>query len=143
MNDNLSTRERRAALDLVLRPQTEAEHQTVDYIAAVTKLQASTLIRMLERRVRTARRAERMAVAQQVLAYWEPGPSASPDEASQMEHLASGGNPSAGTVPEGEDVRTAVSRAYDRGFGEGIADARRWQESGLDPEAWPASGDES
>lgn len=39
----------------LLKPQTEPEHRTVDYVAAVTKLQAPTLLGMIERAISTAR----------------------------------------------------------------------------------------
>jgi hypothetical protein len=152
-----------------LKPQTEAEHQTVDYLAAVTKLQASTVLGVIERRTRTARRYGQMHVAQRVLAYWEPNMSASPTEITDMEFLATGGDPSTGTADddlheitarafkrgfatgltharaEHEDP-AATGRAYDRGWNEAVAYCRAQQERGLDPELWddrPGGGDDA
>ena len=42
-------------LRLALNPQSEPERRTCDYLAAVTKLQAETLLSMMERAVSTAR----------------------------------------------------------------------------------------
>lgn len=144
-----------------LRPQTEPEHMTVNYLSAVTKLQAETLLGMIERRRRTAVRAARMHVARLALDGWKPDLGSPPDATATMEHLASGGDPEAGIEPEQvaasaveyqrgfnagiehaagveqyEDVRTAVSLAYDRGWREGIEHAREQQLRGIDPELW-------
>jgi hypothetical protein len=88
-----TTPERREQLARALKPQTEAEHQLVDYLAAVVREQHPTFVGMVERRVRTARRAGVMATAQRTLGLWEPSASAGPTEVTEMEHLASGGDP--------------------------------------------------
>ena len=127
MNDNLPTHEHRAQLARLLRPQTEAEHTTVDYLAAVTKLQHATLVGLLERRTRTARRYGQLHVAQRVLAYWEPNMSASPTEIVDMEFLATGGDPSTGTTDD--NVREVAEQAFKRGFAAGAAHARAERDS--------------
>ena len=122
MEPSNPTHEHRAQLAHLLKPQTEAEHQTADYLAAVTKLQAPTLVDMIERRIRTARRYGQMHVAQRVLAYWEPSMSASPTEVADMEFLATGGDPSTGTTDD--NVREVAEQAFKRGFAAGAAHAR-------------------
>jgi hypothetical protein len=138
---NLSTTQKhRARLARLLVPQNVGEHRLIDYLSVITKLQHPTLVGMIERRLTTTARAARMHVAQLALDQWAPDVGSPPDAVTTMEHLASGGDPSTGVVPEHEDVRTAVSLAYDRGFAEGwdeaVARCRREQLAGRDPEVW-------
>ena len=78
----------------VLAPQTRAEHETVDWLAGTLPSPGSldVLAGLVERRMRTVRRAAEMRVAQLTLAYWHPNVSAPRDIVAQFEHLSSGGD---------------------------------------------------
>jgi hypothetical protein len=104
-------------LRAALRPQTEPEHRTCDYLAAVTKLQATTLLEMIERRVRTTARAARMDVAELAVEFTRLAPGSPPDIMARLEHYASGGG-------DDDDLALMLAESYERGWREGVEHGR-------------------
>lgn len=98
MSTNRSPR-RREQLAAALHPETAAEHNLIDYLAAIVDEQHATLVGLIERRVRAASRAARIHVAQIALAHWLPEPTSPPDAYDVMEEYAAGRNPMTGADP--------------------------------------------
>ena len=76
---------------------------------------------MIEPRTRTIRRAARMDLAQQTLAFGQLGPGAPADVRARFDHIASGGYVDNG---DGNDVARLVAEAHECGWREGIDRAR-------------------
>ena len=112
----------RRRLRAALTPQNDQEHAAMRHLERCVGdlATAETLALLIERRLRTTRRAARMDLAQQTLAFWQPGPGAPPDVRARLDHIASGGDDD----QDGNDVARLVAEAYERGWREGIEHAR-------------------
>lgn len=124
-----------------LRPQTDHEHTTVTYLATVAASQLGLIADMVERRVHTAVRGGRMALADEVLHGWQ---SDKIEAVNRMMLIASGGDegqvaPASDTVADATQRAQEVAAAYDRGWSEGVEWARRQHAAGVDPQRWAES----
>jgi hypothetical protein len=125
----------RQRLARALVPQSTQEHAIVEWLGKWDLPTLETLVLLVERRIRTTRRAARMDLADQVIEYFIPAPGSPANIEARFEHIASGGD------DNGDDLAHIVGQAYDKGWAEAVEHCRSQQPRGVDPELrqkkWP------